>query len=301
MARFDTIIRNGTIFDGTRIPRYKADIGIKDGVIAKIGRLDAKDADNVIDATGKHVCPGFIDLHTHYDAQLFWDPYCTLSGWHGITSVVIGNCGFGFAPVAPELRERSMLSMTRVEAIPFDSMKAGMPWDWVTFPEFLDSVERTPKAINILPYVPVAPLLIWVMGFERAKAGAKPTAAEEAELCRLLEEAMDAGGCGWSAQRLAPGCGADVQRDFDGTPMPTDVMHDETCIALAKVLAKRNEGFIQMTMLSGKDPGHDRAHMEQVAEVSGRPLLYNVVQAVASDPEVHRSTLRWLRECHARG
>lgn len=147
----------------------------------------------------------------------------------------------------------------------------------------------------------MAPLLIWVMGFERAKAGEKPTAAEEAELCRLLEEAMDAGGCGWSAQRLAPGCGADVQRDFDGTPMPTDVMHDETCIALAKVLAKRNEGFIQMTMLSGNDPGHDRAHMEQVAEVSGRPLLYNVVQAVASDPEVHRSTLRWLRECHARG
>ena len=85
MAKFDTIIKNGTIFDGTRIPRYKADIGVKDGVIAKIGRLDAKDADKVIDATGKHVCPGFIDLHTHYDAQLFWDPYCTLSGWHGIT------------------------------------------------------------------------------------------------------------------------------------------------------------------------------------------------------------------------
>ena len=143
-----TIIKNGTIFDGTRIPRYRADIGIKDGVIAKIGRLDAKDAGKVIDAEGKHVCPGFIDLHTHYDAQLFWDPYCTLSGWHGITSVVIGNCGFGFAPVAPELRERSMLSMTRVEAIPFESMKAGMPWDWVTFPDYLDSIDRTPKAIN---------------------------------------------------------------------------------------------------------------------------------------------------------
>ena len=301
MTMFDSIIKNGTIFDGTRIPRYRADIGIKDGTITKIGRLDAKDAGKVIDAEGKHVCPGFIDLHTHYDAQLFWDPYCTLSGWHGITSVVIGNCGFGFAPVAPELRERSMLSMTRVEAIPFESMKAGMPWDWVTFPDYLDSIDRTPKAINILPYVPVAPLLTWVMGMERAKAGALPTATEEAEICRLLEEAMDAGGCGWSAQRLAPGCGADVQRDFDGTPMPTDVMHNETCIALAKVLAKRNEGFIQMTMLSGNDPAKDRAHMEEVAAVSGRPLLYNVVQAVASDPEIHRSTLRWLSECHARG
>ena len=301
MSTYDTIIQNGIIFDGTRIPRYKSDIGIKDGIIAKIGRLDSADAEQVLDAEGKHVCPGFIDLHTHYDAQIFWDPYCTLSGWHGITSVVIGNCGFGFAPVQPELRERSMMSMTRVEAIPFESMKEGMPWDWVTFPDYLDSLERTPKAINILPYVPLVPLLIWVMGMERAKAGELPTPEEEAEIIRVLEEAMDAGGCGWSAQRLAPGCGADVQRDFDGTPMPTDVMHNETCIALAKVLAKRNEGFIQMTMLSGNEPEKDRAHLEELAEISGRPILYNVVQANANDPSVHRDTLKWLSECHARG
>jgi len=213
---------------------------------------------------------------------------------------VIGNCGFGFAPVAPELRERSMLSMTRVEAIPFDSMKEGMPWDWITFPDYLDSVERTPKAVNILPYVPLTPLLIWVMGFDRAKAGALPTDEEEAEIIRLLEESMDAGGCGWSAQRLAPGCGADVQRDFDGTPMPTDVMHNETAIALAKVLARRNEGFMQVTML-GDDHDSDRAHLEELAEVSGRPLLYNVVQVIANDPSQHRDTLKWLSECHARG
>jgi N-acyl-D-amino-acid deacylase len=300
MPIYDTIIKNGTIFDGTRIPRYKADIGIKDGRITKIGRLDADDAGKILDAEGKHVCPGFIDLHTHYDAQLFWDPYCSLSSWHGITSVVIGNCGFGFAPVAPEMRERSMLSMTRVEAIPFDSMKEGMPWDWVTFPDYLDSVERTPKAINILPYVPLTPLLIWVMGFERAKAGELPTAEEEAEIIRLLEESMDAGGCGWSAQRLAPGSGADVQRDFDGTPMPTDVMHNETAIALAKVLAKRNEGFMQVTML-GDDHDNDRVHLEELAQVSGRPLLYNVVQVIADDPSRHRETLKWLSDCHARG
>ncbi|OUS12441.1 hypothetical protein A9Q89_06030 [Gammaproteobacteria bacterium 53_120_T64] len=301
MSTYDTIIQNGIIFDGTRIPRYKGDIGIKDGIIAKIGRLDSADAKQVLDAEGKHVCPGFIDLHTHYDAQVFWDPYCTLSGWHGITSVVIGNCGFGFAPVKPELRERSMLSMTRVEAIPLESMKEGMPWDWVTFPDYLDSLDRTPKAINILPYVPLVPLLIWVMGMERAKAGALPTPEEEAEIIHVLEEAMDAGGCGWSAQRLAPGCGADIQRDYDGTPMPTDVMHNETCIALAKVLAKRNEGFIQMTMLSGNEPEKDRAHMEELAEISGRPVLYNVVQANASDPSVHRDALKWLNECHSRG
>jgi hypothetical protein len=106
-----------------------------------------------IDADGLHIAPGFIDLHTHYDAQLFWDPYCTLSGWHGVTSAVIGNCGFGFAPVAPDQRERAMLSMTRVEAIPFASMKLGMPWDWTSFPEYLDSVERTPAWCTDQRYV----------------------------------------------------------------------------------------------------------------------------------------------------
>jgi N-acyl-D-aspartate/D-glutamate deacylase len=148
MARFDRVIRGGVIVDGSRLPRFRGDIGIKDGVIAEIGQLRADDADEVIDADGLIVAPGFVDLHTHYDAQLFWDPYCTLSSWHGITSVVIGNCGFGFAPVRPTERERAMLTMTRVEAIPMASMQQGMPWSWVTFPEFLDAVDRAPKALR---------------------------------------------------------------------------------------------------------------------------------------------------------
>ncbi|MDP1963333.1 MAG: amidohydrolase family protein, partial [Reyranella sp.] len=166
MARFDRVIRGGMIVDGSRLPRFRGDIGIKNGCIAEIGHIGGGAADETIDAGGLIVAPGFIDLHTHYDAQLFWDPYCSLSSWHGITSVVIGNCGFGFAPVRPAERERAMMSMTRVEAIPMASMKAGMPWDWVTFPEFLNSVDAAPKSVNILPYVPVSPLLIWVMGFE---------------------------------------------------------------------------------------------------------------------------------------
>jgi hypothetical protein len=113
MDRFDTLIRGGMVIDGTRMPRLRADVGIRDGRIAAIGRLAGAAAEQVIDADGLIVAPGFIDLHTHYDAQVFWDPYCTLSGWHGVTSVVIGNCGFGFAPVRPEDRERAMLSMTR--------------------------------------------------------------------------------------------------------------------------------------------------------------------------------------------
>lgn len=300
MAKYDRVIRNGMVVDGTRAPRFVADIAIKDGLIAEIGHVNPSDAGEVLDAEGLVVAPGFVDLHTHYDAQLFWDPYCTLSSWHGITSVVIGNCGFGFAPVRPEMRERAMLTMTRVEAIPLASMKEGMPWTWTTFPEFLDAVERAPKAVNILPYVPVSPLLIWVLGFEAAKAGRKPTDAEHREMCRLLEEALDAGACGWSAQRMMPTGPAAVQRDFDGTPMPSDVMHDDTCRAFADVLRRRNEGFMQMLMISG-DNDRDRAFYEEMASRARRPMLMNVIQAFDHRPEIHRRALAWLKSCRERG
>ena len=147
----------------------------------------------MIDAGGLVVAPGFIDLHTHYDAQLFWDPYLTISGWHGITSAVIGNCGFGFAPVKPEDRERAMLTMVRTEAIPLASMKAAMKWDWETYPQFMDTLDRLPKGINVLPYVPMNPVLNYVMGVEAAKSGRMPSEAEHAQMRRILHEAMDAG------------------------------------------------------------------------------------------------------------
>ncbi|MGH8595371.1 MAG: N-acyl-D-amino-acid deacylase family protein, partial [Gammaproteobacteria bacterium] len=299
MASFDCIVQGGMIIDGTRLPRYRADIGITDGRIAKIGRLPAHEGRQVIDAGGAIVAPGFVDLHTHYDAQVFWDPYCSISGWHGVTSAVIGNCGFGFAPVAPEMRERSMLTMTRVEAIPYAAMKAGMPWDWVSFPEFLDSLERTPKGINLLPYVPVAPIMVWVMGLEAAKSGRLPTAAETEAMCQLIHAGMDAGGCGWSAQRLGK---SSVQADYDGTPMVTDLMHTETCLAFARVLADRNEGFIQQTFISPTgDSEEGEREFEALARASGRPILYNVVQASDRFPERHRNQLAWLERCRDEG
>ena len=134
MPEFDTVIKGGTIVDGLRTPRFTADVGVKDGRIAYLGRIESSDAETVLDASGLIVAPGFVDLHTHYDAQIYWDPYCTLSGWHGVTSVVIGNCGFGFAPITPDQRDRAMLMLSRNEAIPLESMQEGMPWDWETFP-----------------------------------------------------------------------------------------------------------------------------------------------------------------------
>jgi N-acyl-D-amino-acid deacylase len=300
MARYDTVVRGGMVVDGTGMPRRRGDVGIAGGRIAHLGRIDPTDADRVLDADGLVVAPGFVDLHTHYDAQLFWDPYCTLSGWHGVTSVVIGNCGFGFAPVRPDDRERSMQSMTRVEAIPYDAMREGLPWNWVSYPEFLDRVAATPLSVNLRPFMPVGPLLVWVLGWERAKAGVMPSDAEHAEMRRLLGEAMDAGAGGWSAQRLHPDAGASIQRDFDGTPMVTDVMHSETCFALAEVLAERNDGFIQIT--NGSPAGEDgHGFIERLAEISGRPVIMNAVQAFDQMPEVHRGQLEWLASCRERG
>ncbi|MBE3602070.1 amidohydrolase family protein [bacterium] len=304
MAEFDTIIRGGMVVDGTRLPRYRADVGIKDGKVAKLGKLKPHQGAKVIDADGQIVAPGFVDLHTHYDAQLFWDPYCTISSWHGVTSVVIGNCGFGFAPVKPEMRDRAMLTMTRTEAIPYASMKAGLPWDWVTYPEFLDSVERHPKGVNMLPFVPMAPIMTWVMGLDEAKSGRMPTEAETQEMCRLINEAMDHGACGWSAQRFGRNS---VQADYDGTPMVTDLMHDETALALARVLGERNEGFIQMSYIpdaskyEGDIQDHTEKHFEELAMAAGRPILYNAIAINDAHPERFRRQLHWIENCAKRG
>ena len=296
MAQFDTHIKGGTIVDGTRVPRYKADLWIKDGRIAQIGGRVAAAAEQVIDAQGLIVAPGFVDLHTHYDAQIQWDPYCTISGWHGVTSVVLGNCGFGFAPVTPESRDRAMLTMSRTEAIPFESMKAGMIWDWVTFPEWMKTLERIPKGVNCLTYMPVAPLMIWVMGLEAAKT--RPASPQEqAEMKHLLHEAMDAGACGFSVQRLGE---HSVQADYDGTPMVTDTMCDADVLALAEVLRERDEGFVQITQFTG-DLRADLAFQETLAEVSGRPILHNIVVVSQKEPKVHRRRLEWLEDCNKRG
>src|SRR5215469_11424509 len=300
MPEFDLAIKDGMIVDGTRAPRFRGDIGIKNGRIAKVGRIQSHQAKKAIDANGLIVAPGFIDLHTHYDAQIFWDPYLTISGWHGITSVVIGNCGFGFAPVHPKDTDRAMLTMVRTEAIPLRSMQAAMKFDWETYPQFLDALDRQPKGVNLLPFVPMNPLLGYVMGIDESKTGRLPTDAEHARMRRILNEAMDAGACGWSAQRLPPNGPSSVQRDYDATPMNTDIMHDETCIEMAKVLGERGEGFQELT-LSTWDPKQDALFFEKIAEISGRPIMFEAVATQDRFPHRHRNTMKWLERCRQRG
>lgn len=294
MPTYDTLIRGGTVIDGLRTPRYTADVAIANGRIAGIGRIDPASARTVIDADGLIVAPGFVDLHTHYDSQVYWDPYCTISGWHGVTTAVIGNCGFGFAPVKPQDRDRAMLTMSRNEAVPLECMQAGMPWDWETYPEFLDSLERTTKGINLLSYMPLNPLMMYVMGVDAAKQ--RPATADEmAAMQHLMREGLAAGGCGWSAQLGTTG---EVQRDYDGSLMITNTMAEADLLAFARVLREAGRGFIQCI-------GASWQITEQLAAASGRPVIWNVLAQFTDQHGVampaYRDTMAWLEEVNRRG
>jgi N-acyl-D-amino-acid deacylase len=299
MTRFDTVIKGGTVIDGRRNPRVRSDVGIKNGRIIAFGRLPTGDAEQVLDADGLIVAPGFVDLHTHYDSQLFWDPYCTISGFHGVTSVVIGNCGYSFAPVRPAEREYPMRMLTRVEQISYESMRATLPWTWETFPQFLDAIDAVPKGVNVLPYVGVNPLLTYVMGYDAAKTR-HATPEENAEMARLLGEAMDAGACGWSALRCPADAYSSVHRDYDATSFPSDVMSDETAFALADAMAERNTGFMQLMMVTN-DPVADITHLEELARSSGRPIIWNTLVVDGGDPDRHRMGMAWFDSCRERG
>jgi N-acyl-D-aspartate/D-glutamate deacylase len=305
MPQFDTIIRGGTIVDGTRVPRYRADLGIKNGKVAKIGRLNPSDATKVVDANGLIVAPGFIDLHTHYDAQIHWDPYCSIGSWHGVTSVTIGNCGFGFAPLRPQDADRAMLALSRTEAIPLEPMRVSMKVDWETFPQYMDRLSRMPLGINISHLFPIAPAVAYVMGgFDDAKKRF-PNEKEMATIIRHYHEAVDVGAAGWSAQRLVPEGRVSVQRDYDGTPMITDILPDEFYLTMAKAMAEKGDGCIQFTQSGASESSFgiedDFRFLEKMADTSGRPLLYNAILISDKHPESHKAQLDWVEAANSRG
>ena len=294
----DLLIQGGTIIDGTRTPRFIADVAIRNGVIERIAQsISPQGFTNVIDARGKIVAPGVIDPHTHYDAQVHWDPYCTNSGWHGNTTVVVGNCGFGFMPCRPADRDRYMLMMENTEQVPLAAMREALPWTWESFPEWMAHMRQLAKGVNLAAYMPLNSLMIYVMGYEAAKSrGATP---EEREVMkRLLNEAMDAGAIGFGFSHLNEN---NSHKDVDGTPMPTDMMCIDDAFFLAGVLRERDEGLIQC--LCELPPGYvaNRDTVERLAEASGRPVLLNIITPVDAMPDYHRSLLNWLDEMEAKG
>ena len=295
MSEYDLLIRSGTIVDGTGTKRFRGDIAISDGRIAKIGELGDASANTVINAEGLIVAPGHIDLHTHYDAQIFWDPYCSNSGENGVTTVVTGNCGFGFAPCRQADRERYMLMMENTEQVPVKQLKLALPWTWETFPEWLEALRRQDKGINLLMFLPLNPLMIYVMGVDDAKSR-RPTTNELAEMKSLIHQAMDAGACGIGLSYLGTG---NSHTDFDGTPMPTDTMDIDDVRELASVLRERDEGFIQVLPQLGLNRNLEIG--EALAESSGRPVVVNVIAPTTLAPDMHLGQLRWLEEMQAKG
>ena len=292
MTTFDLLIRGGTLVDGTGSAPRVADIGVKDGVIAAIGNL-GDDAARVIDATGQYVTPGFIDQHTHYDAQVFWDPYCSNSGEHGTTTTVMTNCGFGLAPCRPTDRDRVMLMLENTEEISSLHMRTNLPWDWETWGDLRRTMDALPKGLNMTSYIPMNPLMLYVMGPDGVK-GRRLTPNEIAEMRRIVGEAMDLGAAGVSVSLMGTG---NSHRDFDGSPMPSDVMHVDDVIAVCQELTERNKGMIQVISQIG--PGGDRTNSEKIAMGTGRPVNHNVFLAISDD--AYAADIEWLDRVVAAG
>jgi len=234
---YDLVIKNGTVIDGSGLPGYRADVGVRHGRITSIGRI-REGAREVVDAEGRVVAPGFVDGHTHMDAQIFWDPLGTSSCWHGITSVVMGNCGFTLAPCAAADKHMVVRNLQRAEDIPTAAMEAGIRWQWTTFPEFLDCLESLPKGINYAGYIGHSALRTYAMGeraFERA--------ADEADLAlmeRELRDALRAGAIGFTTSR------SPAHETPDGRPVASRVATWDEVRRLVGAMGEMNAGLFEL-------------------------------------------------------
>jgi len=272
----DLLIRNGTVVDGSGMPRYRADVGVEGGRIVEIGRIRSA-AERTIDADGLIVSPGFIDGHTHMDAQVAWDPLGSCSCWHGVTSVVMGNCGFALAPCPPAEREWFARCLEAVEDIPVAAMMTGIDWTWETFPEYLDTVDRLPKGINYGAYIGHSALRMYAMG----KRGLEEKANED-DLARMeaaVREAMRAGAMGFSTSR------ATTHITPDGAPIASRIADWSEIDRLAGVLAELNAGIFQIGPDASGGAAH-RAFLERLAQValqSGRPVMFGTLSTKQGD------------------
>ena len=291
----DLVIRNGTIVDGSGAPRYQGDVGVRQGRIVEIGRVGSV-ADRVIDADGLIVAPGFVDGHTHMDAQVAWDPIGSCSCWHGVTTVIMGNCGFALAPCRPEEREWFARCLTAVEDIPTEAMLAGIDWTWETFPEYLATVERLPKAINYGAYIGHSALRMYVMG----KRALHETATDE-DLDRMaaaVKEAIRAGAMGFSSSR------AHTHVTPDNTPVASRIADWSEIDRLVGAMAELGAGIFQVgpDISGGLAQRTFLARLKQVALQSGRPVMFGTIASrQGDDPNPWTYQLEYLDECAAAG
>jgi N-acyl-D-aspartate/D-glutamate deacylase len=282
---YDLLIKNGTVIDGTGAPRRQADVAVKDGRIAEIGNIN-EGAGKVIDAAGCVVAPGFIDPHTHYDAQICWDPAISPSLWHGVTSVVMGNCGVGIAPCRPEAREIATRDLVNVEGIPFEVLERGISWDWQTFPEFLDAADRRGSALNLGFIAPLTPFRHWVMGEASMERGA--TAEETAQIKALIGEAVDAGAFGFSTTVLNQHMG------YQARPLACRNASLVELKAYANALKERQKGAIEIALtqkVSVLTEDEEELLSFLLAE-SGRPVTFLALFQRDDIPEACPDTLR---------
>ena len=291
----DLVIKNGTVVDGSGMPRYRADVGVSNGRIVEIGRIRAP-AERTIDAEGLIVAPGFIDGHTHMDAQVAWDPLGSSSCWHGVTSVVMGNCGFALAPCKAEDREWFARCLTAVEDIPTEAMMAGIDWTWETFPEYLATVERLPKAINYGMYIGHSALRMYAMG----RRGLEERAGEDdlRRMAQAVEEAVRAGAMGLSTSR------ATTHITPDGSPVASRIADWEEIDRLVGAMASVDAGIFQIGPdISGGEA--QRVFLERLRRValeSGRPSMFGVLATRQGvDPNPWDYQTHYLDEVAAAG
>lgn len=234
---YDTIIRNGTIVDGTGRQAFSADIAIKDGVIAAVGQVEGS-ASREIDATGRHVMPGWVDTHSHMDGQATWDPYCSPAINHGITSLVMGNCGVGFAPCKPseEERLRMIQVMEDVEDIPEAALTEGIEWQWESFPEYLDTLDRMPRAIDIAAQVPHCAVRTYVMG-ERGVNNQPATPEDVAQMAEIVREGLDAGAIGFTTSRTQ------LHTTRNGEVMPGTYSDEGELLGIGRAISEAGKGI----------------------------------------------------------
>ena len=287
---YDLKIVGGTIVDGSGGQGYRGDVGIRGGRVVALGAVDGEAARS-IDAGGLVVCPGFVDIHTHYDAQVLWDRMLTISPWHGVTTAVMGNCGFGVAPMRPGDRKGIMKTLEKVEGMSYEALEAGLGLDWPfeSFPEYLGAVQSGGTAINMAAFIGHTPVRLYVMGDDAMEREA--TGAEVAAMADIVRQAMAAGAIGFSTSQAA------THNAYDGRPIPSRLAAFSEIDALVGAMAESGGGIMQCTI--GKTLFHDE--MSEIARRHGVPVTWTALLAGMSGPGSHRKHLARTAEERAEG